>query len=235
MILIAISVFSLFHPRELVVRPIAGKQSSLVEARVIHLADKNLPFMASGDFTLGVPEKIERRFHGKLTVSSAGKELLAVVEMDIETAVASVVAAESPPGAPFEALRAQAVAARSFFTASHGRHKGYGFCDTTHCQFLRQPAEPGESAWRATESTRGLTLAYHGRIIAALYSADCGGHTDSAVTDDFPYLSAECPRKGGARRGHGLGLCQEGAAALAASGEDYQKILSHYYPGILIH
>ena len=86
---------------------------------------------------LSVPGRIERRFRGTLEVASRGGALEAVVSLDIETAVASVVAAESPPGAPLEALKAQAVVARSYYLATRGRHAGFDFCDTTHCQFLR--------------------------------------------------------------------------------------------------
>lgn len=238
MILVAICVFSLFHPRELVVRPWRGHPSSLAGMRRVRVSDADLPFTASGEFVLAVPGKIERRFHGELQIRAVDGELRAIVRMDLETAVASVVAAESPPGAPMEALRAQAVAARSFFAASHGRHQGFDFCDTTHCQFLRQPPDLRERAWRAAESTHGLTLQYNGKTIPALYSADCGGHTDSLAGDQgggYPYTGVECPRHSGLRRGHGWGLCQVGAAAMAASGAGFERILAFYYPGTSVH
>ena len=60
------------------------------------------------DFELSVPGKITRRFHGVLRTHSVGRKLVAILEIDRELAVASVVAAESPPGASFEALKAQA-------------------------------------------------------------------------------------------------------------------------------
>src|SRR5260221_14104859 len=99
--------------------------------------------------------------------------------MDVETAVASIVGAESPPHAPMEALKAQAVAARSFLAAGKGRHSGFDFCDTTHCQFLRQPPAADSPAAQATSATRGLVLAYKGRGFAAMYSASCGGGAPS--------------------------------------------------------
>jgi peptidoglycan hydrolase-like amidase len=42
------------------------------------------------------------------------------------------------PGAPFEALKAQAVVTRSSYVSARNRHPLFDFCDTTHCQFLRQ-------------------------------------------------------------------------------------------------
>jgi len=231
MLLIAISVFSLFHPRELVV-----KTQNPPATHVLRLGESSLPFSTSGEWTLAVPGKIERKFRGRLDVTAQGEELLAVVHMDIETVVASVVAAEIPPGAPMEAMRAQAVASRSFLSAAKNRHHGFDFCDTTHCQFLRQPPDPSVAAFRAEESTRGLTLQYRGQTIAAFYSADCGGHTEASPpgADGYAYARVECSLQTGSRRGHGLGLCQEGAAALAASGHGYLAILEYYYPGAVV-
>src|SRR5207253_1749441 len=68
---------------------------------------------AEAAFFLSVPGKIRREFRGKLTVREEDQHLVAIVEMDRETAVASIVASESP-GSPFEAQKAQAVVSRSF-------------------------------------------------------------------------------------------------------------------------
>ena len=68
-------------------------------------------------FHLSVPGKIHRVYWGRLTVLAHHGELLAVVAMDRETAVASIVAAEMMESAPIEALKAQAVATRSFLAA----------------------------------------------------------------------------------------------------------------------
>ena len=95
------------------------------------------------DFVLSVPGKITRRYRGVLEVKAVAGALVPVVQMDLETAVASVVQAESAPGTPLEALKAQAVATRSYFIAARGRHRGFDFCDTTHCQFLREPPSSG--------------------------------------------------------------------------------------------
>ncbi len=183
--------------------------------------------------------KLEGNFRGTLEVETVADQLRAVIIMKTEVAVASVVAAESPPGAPFEALKAQAVAARSYYLAAYARHEGFDFCDTTHCQFLREPPEPSSAASDATESTRNLMISYHGRPVAALYSAKCGGRTRALEqtglrSGDYPYFAVDCAycrsklRAHGA--GHGLGLCQRGAAAMAAAGTPFQQILLHYYP-----
>lgn len=275
---IRISVFGLFHPQVLEIKPAPGQvlvleapgEKMVLEggqsARLTRRGDA-VEYLALGrsaaalsiraaardgratDLILAVPGKIERRFAGQLEVSVRRAALVAILEMDLETAAASVVAAESPPGAPIEALKAQAVAARSYYRAAR-RHHGFEFCDTTHCQFLREPPEPTEIALAAALETRGIALAYRGVPLEALYSASCGGRTlslaDAGIeSHGYPYFAVDCvacrrsvgrdlgrslqPVRGGAA-GHGLGLCQVGASAMALAGASFLEILSHYYP-----
>jgi stage II sporulation protein D len=246
------------------------------------------------DFVLTVPEKITRHYHGILRIKPSARFLVAIVTMDRETAVASVVAAESTPETPIEALKAQAVAARSYLVASHGRHREFDFCDTTHCQFLREPPSPTTAAAQAVAATRGLVLAYDSHPIAAMYTRSCGGRTRTpaevgVAPAAYPYYSVECKhclahpvrwssrisaqdaaalhsfdetarlkidrRLGwsaipsndfvvkaerdhiiveGTGQGHGIGLCQAGARAMAEEGADFRQILSHYYPNTTI-
>jgi stage II sporulation protein D len=312
---VRIGVFGLFRPQELVLRPasgatvtielggsavsLAGRQSAHlrlekggIECRVAErrLAGKALRAWSpdAGEFRLAVPDKIERRYRGSLKVTAPDGRLQPVITMDVETAVASAVAAESPPGAPSEALKAQAVVARSYYVAGRGRHSDFDFCDTTHCQFLRHPPEKDNPAWLATAATRGLVLSYEGKVLPALYSASCGGRTLTLAeaglqNDGYPYFSVACPehaeewerrlsvvdaellvsgKHGEASRlevgrrlgwdavpgnnytaesngdelvlrgrglGHGVGLCQRGAAHMAEQGAGFLQILNHYY------
>jgi stage II sporulation protein D len=246
------------------------------------------------DFTLAVPGKIIRHYRGALELKPASPVLTAVVTMDLETAVASVVAAESTQDAPSEALKALAVAARSYFVAGKGRHRDFDFCDTTHCQFLREPPAGTSAAAQAMSATRGLVIAYQSQPIAAMYTRSCGGRTRtpselSLAPAAYPYYSVECNycrqhpshwesrlsaedaatlgrsnessrlrlgrrlgwsvvpsnnfvmRKEGEQtvlrgvgRGHGIGLCQAGAKAMAEAGADFREILGHYYPNTVV-
>jgi len=134
--------------------------------------------------------------------------------MDREIAVASVVAAEMPPGTPLEALKAQAVIARAYFAAAGPRHDAFDFCDSTHCQFLREPPQPGTEAFLAANETRGMVLAYLGRPLAAMYSASCGGQTRALESEGpgYSYRSVSCDfcrrNAPGLVQGHQLGLCR---------------------------
>jgi stage II sporulation protein D len=151
----------------------------------------------STEFVLSIPGKITRRYRGRLEIASNSGELIPVVTMDLETAVASVVAAEAIPGQPAESLKAQAVAARSYFVAGKGRHQNFDFCDTTHCQFLRSPPARASAAFKAAEQTRGLVLTFDSHVFAAMYTRSCSGrtHTPAQVglsAGMYPYYAVEC-------------------------------------------
>jgi stage II sporulation protein D (peptidoglycan lytic transglycosylase) len=146
---------------------------------------------------LSVPGRIQRRYEGVLELTAKNGELIPVINMDLETAVASVVLAETSPGTPLEALKAQAVVSRSYFVADAGRHAGYDFCDLTHCQFLREPPAAGTPAAVATAATRGIILTYDGKPFAAMFSRSCGGRTRTPQEiglpqAGYPYFSVLC-------------------------------------------
>jgi len=225
---------------------------------------------------------IRRGFRGSLEVDATGI-LRPVISMDTETAVASIVEAESPCDARSAYLMAQAVASRSFLLGARGAHTGFDFCDTTHCQFLRGPAPAGSAAATAAADTAGLCIDYDGRPLAAMYSRSCSGRTCSLDelglnVRDYPYYQVDCEyclhhpeawireldddteaphgergriayvrvhgwsalpssnfvqkRKQleGRGIGHGLGLCQRGAMAMARAGVGFDHIVAHYYP-----
>lgn len=156
---------------------------------------------AETEFDLEVPGKLRRTYLGRLQMVSRRGMLEAVVEMGIETAVASIVGAEIEESAPLAALRAQAVVTRSYLSAAH-RHLDFDFCDTTHCQFLKSPPAATSPVAIAVSSTRGMVLSFRGRVLAAMFSSRCGGHTKSLhdigyensgeESDQYPYYIVDC-------------------------------------------
>ena len=205
-ITVKIGVFGLFHPTHLTVEP-RPQQVLLVNGTPSHAVDiqwNAAPAQITArdggptDFLLSVPGKIQRNFRGTLSITSVGNELIPVITMDREQAIAAVVAAEYPDGTHIEALKAAAVLARSYYTASRKRHRNFDFCDTTHCQFHRSPPSVQHAASRAAQETAGLTIAYQNLTFAPLYAASCGGHTLTASSvglqpDPYPYFSVDCP------------------------------------------
>lgn len=99
----------------------------------------------------------------------------------VETCVAAAVAGEMGASAPAEALKAMAVAARTYIRVNAGRHQkeGFDFCSNTHCQRL-DFSDKSASIARAVSETEGLLLWWKGAPAPVFHSADCGGRTASA-------------------------------------------------------
>lgn len=148
-----------------------------------------------------------------------------------------VVPREMPAMWPMEALKAQAIVARSYAAVAleRPRHSGAGadLCNTTHCQVWRSATHPRTD--QAVMETAGKVLVYHGHIAQTFYSARCGGHTVHAWNPAAaPWCQpVDCPCQGD-KRGHGVGLCQYGARALAEQGLDYEDILHNYFANVVL-
>jgi stage II sporulation protein D len=102
-----------------------------------------------------------------------------VVEMAPEAYVAGVVAGESGDFKSDEAMKAMAVAARTYAARMRGRHskEGFDFCSTTHCQRF---VTASERETKAAQSTAGEMLWYQGKPAFSVYSRSCGGKTEAA-------------------------------------------------------
>lgn len=250
---VAIGVFGLFHPRALDVEPWGASRveiscaGKVIEgsARVRITSDCVVTGVGGGpvDFVLSVPGRIRRHYQGTLRVTRSSTELTAVVTMALEVAVASTVAAESPAGAGAAMLEAQAIVTRSYFAAGVRRHGAFDFCDTTHCQFVKDPPLPESAAGLAAVATAGRVLQYRGLVIAAFYAARCEGllvPLPASGALEYPYFAVQCeycvrhPAKTAAKanaRPHHHGMCQMGAQDLARQGWNAARILAQYYPG----
>ena len=172
----------------------ATSHNSIFPAPAITLTGRNGEPV---DFLLSVPAKITRRYHGTLEIKTDSRSLIPVIAMDLEIAVASVVAAESDPDTPVEALKAQAIATRSYFVSGRGRHHDFDFCDTTHCQFLREPPPVGSNVTQTVIETRGMVLAYNSKPFSAMYTHSCAGRTRTPeqlglTAAGYPYYSVDC-------------------------------------------
>ncbi|WP_375759079.1 SpoIID/LytB domain-containing protein [Corallococcus exercitus] len=127
---------------------------------------------------------VDRRYEASLSLEARDGELIVVATFALETYVAAVTASETEVDTPFEALRAQAITARSYVLASGKRHDEARACDLTHCQVLRGEgfARHLRRARDATRSTEGIVLRLSdGAIALAPFHASCGGHTAEPV------------------------------------------------------
>jgi stage II sporulation protein D len=286
------------------------------------LGDDFASVRATGPLRLG-----EREVRGSIELRCQGSRWLAINVLPLETYIAAVLGSEMPPTFPMEALRAQAVAARSY--ALHRKIEAaqqgllYHLDSTVLSQVYRGLAREDPRTRKAAADTSGEVLAHGIWPVEAYFHASCGGQTESggaALGRDEPYLASvpcPCARNSpyqhwslrmtlgefsrlarsllgsgeveslgvsgrtatgraaalvaqtsdgprtlqamqlrallgyarlpslwfdvrssanflifeGRGAGHGAGLCQWGARALAAEGKSYREILAHYYPG----
>jgi hypothetical protein len=165
-----------------------------------------------------------------------------VQAMDLEEYLRGVVPHEMSSSAPLEALKAQAVAARSYAMAALApagkpRHGSTAdVCATDHCQAWSADTFPTTDA--AVMSTAGQYLMSGDTIATAFYSGHCGGHTNTAAQAGWPGFVPWCqavdclcqpPRP---PFNHGVGMCQDGAVLMAQRGYDDLMILYHYFTGV---
>ena len=114
---------------------------------------------------------------------TGGGNFTAVNVVNLEEYLYGVLPAEMSPSWHIEALKAQAVAARTFaFNRLGGGHaaRGFDICDSTHCQVYDGTAREHVNTTRAVRETSGLMLFYDGRTILANYFASSGGSTDNS-------------------------------------------------------
>ncbi len=137
-----------------------------------------------------------RPYRGVLEVRPGSDGSLTVVNVvNVEEYLRGVVPNELSPVAfpQIEALKAQAVAARTWVLAHLGDYssKGYDVCATPACQVYRGQATEQPLTDEAVAETRGVVATWRGRPINAYYTSTCGGHTEDgdAIFDDrAPYL-----------------------------------------------
>lgn len=166
-----------------------------------------------------------------------------VIQMHIEEYLRGVVPSEVSPNWPMEALRAQAVSARTYAVrrVRYPKHID-NFADVCCCANCCQAYHADRLFWQprtnaAVLETQGEVIVYNDCLIDAVYHSACGGHTlnsEEVWRNAEPYLrGVEC-KCGREKFGHGVGLCQWGAFEMAKAGATYTEILKHYYTGVQI-
>lgn len=173
-----------------------------------------------------------------------------IQEMLLEDYLKGVVPYEMPASWPIEALKAQAIAARTYAVA-YVQSRPY-ICTTSACQVYGDARYASTNA--AVDATyQQVATKYDGTIISALYSSRCNGRNTLNSEDAVEWRT--CEKLGWnyvyyLRRkscwghspyssscgyyGHGVGMCQYGAQARANEGWDYARIITYYYTDIRI-
>ena len=170
----------------------AGQTCSLdVRTHALRLDDKLLsgPFdgvTVNADQTLTVTALVTgnaaplvRRYDGALRITASASSIGLINLVGLEDYVASTLASEASSSWAFEALRAQAIAIRSFavHAAATRRSRQYDVNDDTSSQVYRGVDGITSSFRGAAAATQARILSWRGSPAAVFYSAACGGHT----------------------------------------------------------
>lgn len=137
----------------------------------------------------------DRWYRGRTLVVPTGSGLTAVNYVDMEQYLYSVLGGEMNGNWPQEALKAQAVAARSYALYHRQRRlsRMYDLGDTTASQVYRGIMDESVGTQTAVNATAGMVLTHNNQIIEAVFHSSSGGHTENSEyvwTEARPYLRA---------------------------------------------
>jgi stage II sporulation protein D len=137
----------------------------------------------------------KRHYRGSIEIfRTIGKQGITVVNiLPLEQYLYGTASKEVPVDWPLEAIKAQAVAARTYAIHNMGKHKREGFdlCATTDCQVYGGKEEEAATVLQAVDQTYGQVITYHGQTIDAFYHSSGGMYTEDSenVWGSFvPYL-----------------------------------------------
>ena len=125
-----------------------------------------------------------------------GGNMTVVNILDLEDYVKGVVPHEMSDSWPLEALKAQAVAARSYAVSLGTKHSGSHFdiCYSTHCQAYSGLTRAGSNSDAAVDLTAGQVVLYDGKVAHTYYYSSNGGASESSSNvwpgnqASYPYL-----------------------------------------------
>jgi stage II sporulation protein D len=129
----------------------------------------------------GVVRWGDRSYRGNLQLRARGDRVMVINVVDLEDYLRGVVPSEMQASWPIEALKAQAVAARTFALSSLDPEGSYDLCATIDCQVYRGMEVEHPRSDRAVAETEGIVVTYGGVTIRAYYHADSGGVVASSA------------------------------------------------------
>jgi stage II sporulation protein D len=177
----------------------------------LQLGDQSLPSLVMVEPQGGTLYLGNKAYRGKFLLAGQSGRIWVVNYIDLRQYLYSVVASEVSPSWNPEALKAQAVAARSYAMTYYFKpvnalyHMGADEYYQVYSGIEREDARTNQ----AVDQTAGEFVSYKGGIVESLYAA-----SDSIVVEAF----------------QGKGMSQLGALKLADQGYNYLQILANYYP-----
>lgn len=135
----------------------------------------------------------DRWYRGRVLLTRQGGGITAVNYVDIEDYLYSVVGAEAVPSWPQEALKAQAVAARTYalYKRNTSKNSVFDLDTTTATQVYKGLGSEYTTTHQAVKATNGQIMTYNNQPILAVFHSSSGGHTENVEdiwTSPLPYL-----------------------------------------------
>jgi stage II sporulation protein D len=174
--------------------PSGGKVTSKSSLRLTGspITIKNITVGAGFHFA----RKEDRTYNGEIEIRMDKTGNLAVINvLTLDNYLQGVLPGEMTSSFPVEALKAQAICARTFFLYNFGknhRDDPFDVCDNVHCQAFVGISKDDMKIRKAVRETQGLVLLHENKLCTTPYSGVCGGHTENAenvwIGDGEPYL-----------------------------------------------
>lgn len=200
-----------------------GKKISTLSASDVHTAQLSGSGLSIGGASLPAGVFLEpepggllylnnRPYRGKLLLAQDGGQLHGINYINLRHYLYSVVASEVSPSWSAEAIKAQAVAARSYALTYYFKPAGkalFHLGSDEYYQVYSGTQKEDDRSNQAVDATAGEYVSYKGGVVESLYAA-----SDDIVAEAFA----------------GKGMSQLGAKNLAEQGYKYDQILANYYP-----
>lgn len=177
--------------QEIMVQDGQGGDLLLCESRV------SAPAFAgeSNEHAFPLTQLSKGTYRGWFEFVRRGSTITAVNIVDYEDYLYGVIAAEMPASWNMEALKAQAVAARSMAIHQYNKYNQYGHnvCDTVYTQVYKGFSGEHPRTNQAVDETRGIVATYNGKIAETLFFSTSGGYTEDPANvwgNPIPYLKA---------------------------------------------
>ncbi|HIK38444.1 MAG: SpoIID/LytB domain-containing protein [Geminocystis sp.] len=132
-------------------------------------------------------------YRGRVLLVPQGDALTAINYVDLEDYLYSVVGAEAIPSWPLDALKAQAVAARTYalYKRNTSANQLFDLDNTVATQVYKGLNSEYTTTHQAVRETKGEVMTYNGQVILAVFHASSGGHTENVEDiwlSPLPYL-----------------------------------------------
>ena len=172
-------------------------------------------------------------YRGDFIITNWGSGATLINNLPLEDYLKGVVPSEMPSRWNQEALKAQAIAARSYAVATKnaGKHASQGFdlVDSTADQAYGGASAEKTSTTKAVEDTKGIVLIQDKKVLPTYYHASSGGQTKVWGSNSSFLQSVPSFDEGTKKNGHGVGMSQHGANNMAEQGYNAYQILNYFY------